>query len=277
MSQHSKAEGDGVHRLVDMVVEEVSLVDRAANKHRFLIVKRNDAMDDDDNDKAEKATTEPELPTDASVQEAAFSLAEGSPLGAAVAALESLTAIVELLGALGADSSDTSLAALAQDCRATAEQILERTGFGDGEDATAPAASTEVTANAKAEGATADVAQSTGLSVDITAAKQALSRINELVASRSPATTTKQAAPDGTAALTDGIAKLTESFRSLSDAVKGQAERLGRVEKQFGLPNSAAPAERVSKTADVDVGWPLDLNKPKDRENVDKAVSFHDL
>jgi hypothetical protein len=38
---------DGVHRLVDMVVEEVSLVDRAANKHRFLIVKRDDAMDDD--------------------------------------------------------------------------------------------------------------------------------------------------------------------------------------------------------------------------------------
>jgi len=30
---------DGVHRLVDMVVEEVSLVDRAANKHRFLIVR----------------------------------------------------------------------------------------------------------------------------------------------------------------------------------------------------------------------------------------------
>ena len=39
----------------------------------------------------------------------------------------------------------------------------------------------------------------------------------------------------------------------------------------------AAPRGRVSKAADVDVGWPLDLNKPKDRENVDKAVSFHDL
>jgi hypothetical protein len=37
-SRITKAEGsaDGVHRLVDMVVEEVSLVDRAANKHRFL-------------------------------------------------------------------------------------------------------------------------------------------------------------------------------------------------------------------------------------------------
>ena len=54
-------------------------------------------------------------------------------------------------------------------------------------------------------------------------------------------------------------------------------QRLGRVEKQFGLPNSAAPAERISKASVEDVGWPLDLNKPKDRENVDKAVSFHDL
>ena len=42
---------DGVHRLVDMVVEEVSLVDRAANKHRFLIVKRDEAMDDDNRDR----------------------------------------------------------------------------------------------------------------------------------------------------------------------------------------------------------------------------------
>ena len=30
----------GVHRLLDMLVEEVSLVDRAANKRRFLVVKR---------------------------------------------------------------------------------------------------------------------------------------------------------------------------------------------------------------------------------------------
>ena len=35
---------DGVHRLRDIVVEEVSLVDRAANKRRFLVVKRSDGM-----------------------------------------------------------------------------------------------------------------------------------------------------------------------------------------------------------------------------------------
>jgi hypothetical protein len=35
-----------VQRLIDIVVEEVSLVDRAANQHRFLIVKRRDDMPD---------------------------------------------------------------------------------------------------------------------------------------------------------------------------------------------------------------------------------------
>ena len=29
--------------------------------------------------------------------------------------------------------------------------------------------------------------------------------------------------------------------------------------------------------ANEDVGWPMDLNQPKDRESVDKAVSFHDV
>ena len=77
--------------------------------------------------------------------------------------------------------------------------------------------------------------------------------------------------------MNESLAKLAESFRTLSETVKEQQQRLGRVEKQFGLPNSAAPAERVSKATVEDVGWPLDLNKPKDRESVDKAISFHDL
>ncbi len=44
---------DGVHRLVDMVVEEVSLVDRAANLRRFLIVKRDDSMDTEETKKTD--------------------------------------------------------------------------------------------------------------------------------------------------------------------------------------------------------------------------------
>jgi hypothetical protein len=138
----------------------------------------------------------------------------------------------------------------------------------------------------QARAKTEDPAKPAGTSTfasDVAAAKQALSRLAELAGKTAPAKTEKREAPTATAPTEPGapvaesLSKLADSFRALSDTVKEQQQRLGRVEKQFGLPNSAAPAEHVSKASVEDVGWPLDLNKPKDRENVDKAVSFHDL
>jgi hypothetical protein len=259
---------DGVHRLVDMVVEEVSLVDRAANKHRFLIVKRDDAMDDDNTtDTTTDAPSPPAAPT--------AKLDDGTALGAALTALESLTGLVELLGSLGADQADARLAELAEELRAVAEALLARNA-GDDEDV-------EVRAKTDAETKPSEPSTFAG---NVTAAKQALARLAELAAKvpsakteptePAPAPAAKEA-PSTTTNVTESLAKLADSFRSLSETVKEQQQRLGRVEKQFGLPNSAAPAERMSKATVEDVGWPLDLNKPKDRESVDKAISFHDL
>jgi uncharacterized coiled-coil protein SlyX len=257
---------DAVHRLVDMVVEEVSLVDRAANKHRFLIVKRDDAMDDD---KTQNTTpAEPSPPAAPTAK-----LDDNSALNAALAALESLTGLVELLGDLGADQADARLAGLAEELRSVAMQLLERTD-GDG----VSEADQVVEARVKTEPAT--------FAANVTAAKQALARLGELAkqvpakTDNTPAAPKPEPAPAAKAVAADvneSLAKLAESFRALSETVKEQQQRLGRVEKQFGLPNSAAPAERVSKATVEDVGWPLDLNKPKDRESVDKAISFHDL
>jgi hypothetical protein len=258
---------DGVHRLVDMVVEEVSLVDRAANKHRFLIVKRDDAMDDDNT--TDTTTNEP-APSAAPTAK----LDDGTALGAALTALESLTGLVELLGSLGADQADARLAELAEELRAVAEALLARTA-GDDEDV-----------EARAKGDDGKPATPSDFAGNVTAAKQALARLAELAAKvpsakteptePAPAPDAKEA-PATTTNVIESLAKLAESFRSLSETVKEQQQRLGRVEKQFGLPNSAAPAERVSKATAPDVGWPLDLNKPKDRESVDKVISFHDL
>jgi hypothetical protein len=261
---------DGVHRLVDMVVEEVSLVDRAANKHRFLIVKRDDAMDDDNT--TDTTTTDPS-PSAAPTAK----LDDGTALGAALTALESLTGLVELLGSLGADQADARLAELAEELRSVAEQLLARSA-GDDED---------VEARAKGDAATKSTEPST-FAGNVTAAKQALARLAELAAKvpaaeteapaqPEPAVAAKDSSATATQSVTDSLAKLADSFRALSETVKEQQQRLGRVEKQFGLPNSAAPAERMSKATVEDVGWPLDLNKPKDRESVDKAISFHDL
>ncbi len=255
--------GDGVHRLVDMVVEEVSLVDRAANKHRFLIVKRDEAMDDD---KPQNTTpAEPSPPAAPTAK-----LDDNSALNAALAALESLTGLVELLGDLGADQADARLAGLAEELRSVAMQLLERTTDDESEE--------DIEARAKQSPTAVEAAT---FASSLTAAKQALARIRE-AASKVPAAKTETPAPapattEPAPGVNESLAKLAESFRSLSETVKEQQQRLGRVEKQFGLPNSAAPAERVSKVSVEDVGWPLDLNKPKDRESVDKAISFHDL
>ncbi len=44
MGTEARNENDGQHRLSDMVVEEVSFVDRGANRKRFLVVKRETGM-----------------------------------------------------------------------------------------------------------------------------------------------------------------------------------------------------------------------------------------
>jgi hypothetical protein len=43
-SETAAHDGSGVHRLRAIVAEEVSFVDRAANKRRFLLVKRSSRM-----------------------------------------------------------------------------------------------------------------------------------------------------------------------------------------------------------------------------------------
>ncbi len=60
-AESSEDDAEGVHRLRDIVVEEVSLVDRAANKRRFLIVKRSGDMADENSVDAdvEKAKKKP--------------------------------------------------------------------------------------------------------------------------------------------------------------------------------------------------------------------------
>ncbi|MFP2895091.1 hypothetical protein [Corallococcus sp. 4LFB] len=222
-----------VHRLVDMVVEEVSLVDRAANKHRFLLVKR----DGDTMDNASQDTTQAE---GASSTASDTNKAEDAVLTAAQQALEAVTALVEALASTdGIDG--VRVVEVAQHLRALADALEEREDDSEDEE--------DVDARAKAANP-APPPQS---------------------APPAPATS-----PD-TSGVIEGLTKLTDAVRALEGSVKEQQQRLGRVEKQFGLPNSSAPAERPPKPPVEDVGWPLDMNKPLNRESVDKALSFHDV
>lgn len=276
MTQRRKADRP-VNRLLDIVVEEVSLVDRAANEHRFLIVKRDTPMADTqtDTDAAEEAG---DLNDQADVEETGAA-PEDAPnsnadplLTTAVAALEGLTSTVELLGSLGADAADARLAPLAAELKATAEALLARAGGAPSE------------ASAEAGDAADDDAREPSFEAHLSAAREALAQLSSLSAAKPPPAPSPEApAPEPLKApalpqeLTASLAAMTESFRALAETVKEQQQRLARVEKQFGLPNSAPSTERVRKAEPEEVGWPMDLNHPMDRESVDKAVSFHDL
>ena len=130
---------DRVTRLVEMVVEEVSIVDRAANKHRFLIVKRSEGMDD---------TTTGADPTETDLNAAGAPDAGGGatpdtggydggdarageasePLAATITALEGLTEAVDLLAAQGDEASGPRLAELAGELQAVAGVLAEAAG-----------------------------------------------------------------------------------------------------------------------------------------------------
>jgi hypothetical protein len=253
----------GVHRLFDIVVEEVSLVDRAANQHRFLIVKRSQPMDE--NTDSTQVTPDGTNDTDAGdtapdTDDDVDASAENESLATAVAALESLTQTVEALGGLAEEEARPHIEALAAELRTAAERLSP----------SKPSAAPPPKDDGNARQA-------------LDAVRAALARFEALVQSLKPAESAKPPAPatppppDPAAALRTELTALNDTLRSLAGTVKQQQGRLGRLEKHFGLPNSAPPGEHKPGADDPGVGWPLDLNRPLDRASVEPSVSFHDV
>jgi len=288
MSTQAKAD-DGVNRLLDIVVEEVSLVDRAANKHRFLIVKRSEPMEENPADKAKTPDGEVE-PTDAQTppadpvpktgeddSEETDESPGGSMLEAAVEALERLTETVETLGALADGDARLKIGEIAGELRALADRLAETAGA---EPAPPPEPESDLASVIESVRA---VLQQVGALLDANKAAPAGARAKPRASSseekkRDPAaeTETEPTAPDNL--LRKDVSGLADSVRTLALSLKEQQQRLARLEKSFGLPNSAPSGERRRQTEnEEDVSWPLDLNRGLDRENVDKAVSFHDV
>ena len=274
-----------VHRLLDMVVEEVSLVDRAANQHRFLIVKRSEPMDQDtaaaadatetprDTEPAPPDTDETvvdlnELPDDDGDEVVETKALDGSPsaLILATQALEALTEAVEVLGTVSEEEARARVAELARELHMVATRLGG--AMNAGEMPATPAA---------------DAAPDLG-SV-IASVRSVLERVGQMITQPAPdATPVEGKQPDAAKAAdaSDAVAAKLDSvvteLRAIGETVKAQQQRLARMEKRFGLPNSAPIGERPTRAEDeADVGWPLDLNRSLDRESVDKAISFHDV
>jgi hypothetical protein len=289
----STAKQDDIHRLLDIVVEEVSLVDRAANKHRFLIVKRSDPMEENHADKAktpdgEAVQAAKQTPPETPAPEAGGAAPEdtGGPpdrsmLEAAVAALERLTETVETLGALADGDARMKIGEIAAELRALADSLVEATGA---EPAPLPEPESDLAVVIESVRATL---QQVGSLIDASKAAPAKAKpkADEADAAagkpknekRDPSTGEDAAKAAQDDPLRKDLSGLADSVRKLVEALKEQALRLSKLEKRFGLPNSAPAREEGNRPEDEDVGWPMDLNRPFDRENVDKAVSFHDL
>jgi len=287
----STAKQDDIHRLLDIVVEEVSLVDRAANKHRFLIVKRSDPMEENHADKAkipdgEAAQTAKQTPPASPAPEAGDDPPEdtggppdGSMLEAAVAALERLTETVETLSALADGDARMKIGEIAAELRALADTLVESAGA---EPAPPPEPESDLAVVIESVRATL---QQVGSLIDASKAAPAKAKPTSDAApdakdkneKRDPAPGDVTVSPPQDDPLRKDLAGLADSVRKLVEALKEQAQRLSKLEKRFGLPNSAPAPEEHNRPDDEEVGWPMDLNRPFDRENVDKAVSFHDL
>jgi hypothetical protein len=276
-----------VHRLLDMVVEEVSLVDRAANQHRFLIVKRSEPMDQETPAAAESNATPQEtppapadteqpvvdlneLPEEDGEDDGATAPSEPAPASAlevAAKVLANITDAVEALSSAPEAEARARVSDLAKDLQVAAERLGGESGVKHATPAAGPVAGES----------------SPGLDAVITSVRSLLERVGQTLdaakSASAPAPTVKTESP--AAPGPDIVSKLEEVvtvLRSLGETVKEQQQRLARMEKRFGLPNSTPTGERPARAEeDADIGWPLDLNRSLDRDSVDKAISFHDV
>jgi len=336
---------DRVTRLLEMVVEEVSLVDRAANKHRFLIVKRSEGMDDtttgsDPTETGLNAAGAPDVggeatpDTGSDVGGDAQAVGASEPLAATITALEGLTEAVDLLAAQGDEASGPRLAELAGELQAAAEVLAESAG-AQGCAAAGAAGSVAIggsggstdtsdTGDTGQPAGTGQIAGPTGenpvtgpepgamppaaaptaapapdrVATAMAAVRDALGQVSAALAPASSSPMAKAApgpspggapggapgeAPGGTSGGTPSqiaaqLAQVARTLQTLTATVRAQQQRLARLEKRSGLPNSQPAGERAPGAGGGTGGsWPLDLNQPVDRESVDKAVSFHDL
>lgn len=248
---------DGVHRLVDMIVEEVSLVDRAANQRRFLIVKRRQKM-------ADEGTPAPDdAPGDGGNGGGAAAGGTVSP-EAMAAMTEALTALTELVATNAAEKAFPP--------------PKKPKGGGGGEDEDEDEGDDEGDEPDEDEKAEAERRRKAAESVTalLNQVKAALARLQTAVTAPAQKRDPAAGASDALMAKLDAIAG---SITKLETQLKDQGERIGKVEKNVGLPASRTPEGSGGGGGDSDddeeVSWPLDLNAPMDRASVDKSLSFH--
>lgn len=228
---------------------------------------------------------------DITVDDSAYN-APGNPLlAAALGALEQLTAAVESLATLKDSTSQSRIEDLATQLELIAGKLSDAAGADQSlpqedkpqEDQSGAIATLidSVRATLEQAGTLIDSARVVG----DPKASDNQSGDSGLPAAGQSAPAATQAAPASSpapapASAREGVLEkilpqLVKSLDALSASFKDQQLRLSKLEKRFGLPNSA-PKERTQKQDPENVSWPMDLNRPMDRASVDQSVSFHE-
>jgi hypothetical protein len=261
-----------INRLEDMVVEEVSIVDRAANKRRFLIVKRDTSMTATSKSDsgvapagagaagqggAGQAAPAGAQSTNTATQKAnGDGGAEGagaadSILGSAVSALDVLTSLVESLSELGeSDEANQKLASLAGSLVEIGQAIMAQAGGGaSGQQGATGGAGQDPAATEAAKAAATEKAAKFDAAV---------SQVNGLVEKLAAAVTAaKTHPPEEFAKSKAGIEAAIKGFESKLGEVQ---KRVAQIEKHCGAPSSSTTESVTKLLDDTDVGWPMDLN-----------------
>lgn len=334
-----------IFRLTEMEVEEVSLVDRAANQRKFLVVKRAEdqmnvgAKEVHPNGKGGMTTQKAGAGAcgaagDGKKKKPGMMKALEVPPGFKEAAGPLLDKVVERVGALQSEIKGSKPAEIGEEgdlpgvpaefasgCQqvmglldklcsmwpTAAAEPEESEEPAEGEGDTTPPAPSEMQMRL-AEKAFVDAsALLKRVGVEKIGAKmskdryarlaQAAEVVMNLVAELAPATTPAPGAPPlGKKAakeekkedkdkaeksdakldqVMNSVAQLAGSLNQLAGVVAKQQTQVARLAKSRGeASNLAAGGESGAEVEGSDVSWPLDMNRPISRDNVEKADSF---
>jgi archaellum component FlaC len=265
---------DKLHRLEDILVEEVSAVDRAANKRKFLVIKRGQTM---------KTGPEVVQGADGNLITATIKMRPQWKEGimeAAADALERLAGLVETTKAATESDDDSiefpteisgELSAIADAIGGIAKKLgvskaapdVDPDAGGNGGN---PDSDPEPSDVAKGHWMTALQGMFDDLRKVIDEAKQAQPKATDVPNVGSGTQPDKEAAvpgekffADAFAGLTKSIKGLEESFDQVQTTVHKQAEKINDLESAVDSQSSRTPEAPIQKADDDEVTWPMDM------------------
>jgi hypothetical protein len=266
-----------VHRLRDIVVEEVSLVDRAANKRRFLVVKRSDAMANpdilDEDDETEEDVAQKADATDAAASSEVDAEVHAMPEKAKAPkkkkqAKGALPAVTEALKRLMAVAKGLQQSPN-MDVSVELEGVATLLGKKDTDKAPVAKVGARM-AKTRLERFHKAVELLSAILEELTDADDVDGE--EMVPTAGAA---EAKPPPEAAAHSPMVADLVSEMQKLARVVKRQEEELSGLRQARGVSN-AIQVDSARRAESQDVSWPFDMNRPISRDKVRKEVSFFD-